>query len=364
MNNQHPVIIVGAGLSGLYIAWKLQQQGRDVRVLEARSRSGGRILSTENNGRYFDLGPAWVWPQFQPHLEHLIDELSINIFKQYTRGDMLYQKVDAQVERYPGQSAHGDSWRIEGGAKRLISALQHKLDRSCVRLNSVVTAIDLSNRLILAKEDDQVRRYHAEQIILALPPRLFLQNIQFTPQFDNAILDSLHAIPTWMAGHSKIVFIYETPFWREAGLSGEAFSQHGPLSEIYDASPADESLYALTAFVGLSTQQRGQMQAQLLLKACIAQLQKLFGDESQNIKETYVLDWSNEPYTSAQADLTSPMQHPHYAAELPRSFYEGRLILSGTEVAQQQGGYLEGALESANEAIRLCQKNNPDCSSL
>ena len=39
------VIIIGAGLSGLYAATILQDEGYRVRVLEADNRVGGRVLS-------------------------------------------------------------------------------------------------------------------------------------------------------------------------------------------------------------------------------------------------------------------------------------------------------------------------------
>jgi monoamine oxidase len=39
------VIVIGAGLSGLYAAWLLAREGAKVRVLEARGRVGGRIES-------------------------------------------------------------------------------------------------------------------------------------------------------------------------------------------------------------------------------------------------------------------------------------------------------------------------------
>ncbi len=38
-----------------------------------------------------------------------------------------------------------------------------------------------------------------------------------------------------MAGHAKVVALYERPFWREQGLSGDAISHCGTLAEIHDA---------------------------------------------------------------------------------------------------------------------------------
>ena len=49
------IIIIGAGLSGLYTGYLLKKMGYEVTILEARNRVGGRTL-TENS---VDLGGAW-----------------------------------------------------------------------------------------------------------------------------------------------------------------------------------------------------------------------------------------------------------------------------------------------------------------
>ena len=50
------IVVVGAGLSGLTNAYKLQKEGLDVELYEARNRVGGRVFSVEIAGHIAELG--------------------------------------------------------------------------------------------------------------------------------------------------------------------------------------------------------------------------------------------------------------------------------------------------------------------
>jgi polyamine oxidase len=54
------VLVIGAGLAGLAAARALVDAGRDVIVLEARDRTGGRAHTVAFGGAVADLGPSWI----------------------------------------------------------------------------------------------------------------------------------------------------------------------------------------------------------------------------------------------------------------------------------------------------------------
>ena len=70
-------IIVGSGLAGMAAAWRLQQNGWKVRLLEAASRPGGRVLSEETDGFILDRGPTLITDNYTEYLR-LVAELGLS----------------------------------------------------------------------------------------------------------------------------------------------------------------------------------------------------------------------------------------------------------------------------------------------
>ena len=316
------VCIIGAGLSGLALATALRAEGRDVTLLEARDRPGGRVLSPAGH----DLGPSWIWPQNRRMLA-LLDRLGLHHFPQHATGRLVFEDAAGAVRRDLDVATMGGALRVAGGLARVTGALAAQLGDS-LRLGCPVhTVTEQASGVTVTTGDGTLR---AARVVLALPPRLAAGLGAPVPD-----------VPTWMAGHAKLVATYSAPFWRDQGLNGDAISHRGPLAEIHDASPADAVTGALFGFAHPGAAREPGFQ-----KAALAQLARLFGPGAGTPDDTLLKDWSRDPATATDADRIPPAGHPAYRALPPA----GRLIFAGTETAPGDGGFLEGALAAAEAA--------------
>ena len=340
-------LIVGAGLSGLHLAHQLTKRGINVHVLGARDRVGGRMLSLPVGQGAYDMGPAWFW-EGQPRIASLIQRFSLTAFEQYSKGALNFEDQNGTVQRGRGFSSMEGSYRIKGGLDAMVQALLTALPKNSVTIGSTVTKVIQNSDEIEANANGQT--YTAKYVIFALPPRVVGATIQFEPKLPSNVLTSLANVPTWMAGQAKAIAVYDSPFWREDGLSGDASSRFGPMVEMHDASPAMGGPFAIFGFIGVPPE--GRKNEDALRIALKQQLGRLFGPKATNPRELLVKDWAFDPFTSTADDLKPLYAHPTYRPLPP--VWDGKILFSGTEVAPQFGGYLEGALEAAdNTAISL-----------
>src|SRR5262249_57089608 len=95
------VVVVGAGIAGLIAARDLVAAGKNVVVLEARDRVGGRVLNHRlSDGTTVELGGQWIGPT-QLRMAKLAAELGLETFPTYNTGDHLLRFDDRQG-RYRG----------------------------------------------------------------------------------------------------------------------------------------------------------------------------------------------------------------------------------------------------------------------
>ncbi|MEM1035100.1 MAG: FAD-dependent oxidoreductase [Myxococcota bacterium] len=101
-------VIVGGGLSGLSLAERLEARGHDYRLLEARDRFGGRIMTEWRGGAAFDMGPAWFWPG-QPRIADLIARLRLEAFEEHATGELTFEDERGRVQHGRGLASMAGS---------------------------------------------------------------------------------------------------------------------------------------------------------------------------------------------------------------------------------------------------------------
>jgi monoamine oxidase len=352
-----PVAIIGGGLAGLQAARMLHEAGIGFRIFEARDRLGGRILSTGAAGRPaedgFDLGPSWFWPSMHPAMAAALAQLGLAAFPQHDEGDVLVERQpNRPPQRFAGSRQEPRSMRLAGGTGVLVRALAGGLPVDSIQLTSWVTRIALEGdhvRLTLGETDGGSDSVIAEQVIAALPPRLLEASIAFEPAIDAAIRLRWRDTPTWMAPHAKFVAVYDRPFWRTAGLSGMAQSAVGPMGEIHDATTASGAA-ALFGFLGVDADRRRTAGTALLMRACLDQLGRLFGDEARRPAATLLMDWTAEVFTATADDRHGGAHPVPQRGPWVSGAWRDRLSLAGSETSATDPGYLAGAMDAASRA--------------
>jgi monoamine oxidase len=357
-----PVVVIGGGLAGLYTGYLLQQQNIEFKIVEASSRLGGRILSQSHasavdNGLNVDLGPSWFWPH-QSEMMALMQHLQVDYFAQYNQGEALFE-ADAQspVERF--QPSYMESFRVTGGMVRLIEKLAAKLPDEVFELGYKVKQIEKVDGIWQINSDDPSKLiYRANNLIIATPPRVIIDKLNLPDETLQALGNKLAMVPTWMAAQAKFVATYKQAFWREQGLSGQAFSRQGPMVEIHDSSAAENDGFALFGFIGVAASHRMQISHGDLKQACLKQLEKIFGEHALTVEESYLTDWATNDLIASPADLNEQPNHPQIdLCPYRQALIDSGLYFAASEVASRDAGYLQGAIIAATNAVGAIAEN-------
>ncbi len=352
-----PVLIVGGGLAGLTAAWHLHRADIPFILVEARDRLGGRILTVGADGTAapdgFDLGPSWFWPGMHPDMARAVADLGLTAFEQASEGALLFQRAGGtRPERYPTMRQEPASMRLTGGTGAIIAALAARLPAEAIHLSARVTRISRTESGLTADislADGDLQHLAAAHVICALPPRLLAETVAFDPEPEAATLALWRNTPTWMAPHAKFFALYDRAFWRDAGLSGMAQSQTGPLVEIHDATTASGKA-ALFGFVGVPAAHRMRAGREAVIAASVAQLGQLFGPEALTPQATLYHDWAADPLTATPLDQTAGGHPVGGRRDWGGAAWKDRLTLAGSETAIRDPGYLAGAIEAGEQA--------------
>lgn len=352
-------IIIGAGLSGLYCAWQLQQKNQDFIVLEAAAQTGGRIRAASKDNS-IDTGATWFWPH-QKNMLKLIADLKLSHFQQHVAGNTLFQHPNQENKVEVIQYQQGISYRIKDGSSQIIRTLTEQATKDKLRLNSAVTKIAKVANNTKQFNEWQITSwdpaatpkkaviYQSENIFIAVPPRMLSTHFSAHDWLSQEAIAHLQQQQTWMSAQAKYVAVYDKAWWRGNGHSGFAISHRGPLAEIHDASENNKHS-ALFGFIGIPAQQRAKIDKNQLNEACRKQVSEIFNMPAP--QQDFIQDWSTEEFVTSNLDIAESPKHGHVSLSLLGKDKDLTGIhFIGSEFSQTEPGYMEGAIDAVNVAL-------------
>lgn len=202
--------------------------------------------------------------------------------------------------------------RVVGGLQQVPLLLAERLGED-VRLGAPVRSLQWGTEGVTAHADGVTVR--ARYALLALAPTLY-DRIAFAPALPR-LRQQLHQHLS-MGLVIKVHAVYHRPFWREAGLSGTAFSPYELVHEAYDNTNFGDQRGTLVGFVS-DRKADGvfRLTAAQRRDALLASLAHYYGPEALSPEVYYESDWGSEEWTrGAYAASFDIGGRTRYGAEL------------------------------------------------
>lgn len=435
----HDVIVVGAGPSGLTAARWLVDAGRDVCVLEARDRVGGRTWTvTTEDGTSVDLGGQWIGPS-QHHLRALLEEFGLTTEPTPVTGSSSLVLPDrtvtyrgtiprltvvalAQLQRalwaldrqsgavdpsaVTSTSRHLEQQTLaewlqarrvrpevddvvrtamrvvfgleaeeisvlralqyaraaggvmplvdtEGGAQdaRVVGGMQQVSERLAadlgdrVHLGRPVVEVDAGpDRVVVTTAERTVDEAH--DLVVAVPPQLAAGW-----SWPRGLPADRHA---WAAAHvmgstCKAQLLYDRPFWRDHGHSGEVVFADGPVDVTFDNTTAAGGAGLVVFATGARGRALGALSPTERQSVVLEEVAGALGPEARTPRAVADHDWDTEAFTGG-----CPVASPAPSHTVPVGFdpmrRDGRVAWAGTETATTWRGYVDGAVAAGQRA--------------
>jgi monoamine oxidase len=354
------ILIVGAGISGLVIAYELSKLRHEIVILEAQNRIGGRVLTlrepfTEN--LYADAGAARI-PIDHDLTQKYIKEFNLPLLPFYPREGKFVRLKNGRPEAV-GWGKFADEteavmslnepqfWhKIEGGNDRLPKAFAEKLlDK--IKLNAQVQKIAQTDEAvtIFFNQNGQLESVAADFVVCTVPFTV-LKKIEFSPSLPAVKQEIINK--TKYDAAARIFIQTKRRFWEDAKLNGFAFGEEN--AEIWHSTYGQKGTSGI-----LQTYLRGEFAEKMAALSLDSRLSKTTDDLAKlfpRIKENTIGGiskcWSEDAFCEGAWAHLPPKERELFYQPENRIFFAG-------EHLSDYGSWMQGAFISGLRVVERLQ---------
>lgn len=231
--------------------------------------------------------------------------------------------------------------RVAGGSHRIAERMADELGPGSVALATPVRELDQRGEVVRVVHDRGALA--ARHVVVTLPPALAGRLI-YRPALPPPRDALTQAFP--MGSVTKFQTLYDEPFWRVDGLSGQALSFDDPIATSFDNSPADGSCGVLLGFAeGTHARALQRLEPEARRRLVVGCLERFFGPSARSPRELVELDWAAEEYTrGCYGGRPGAGVWTGYGRALREPV--GRIHWAGAETSPISFGYMDGAVRS------------------
>lgn len=256
---------------------------------------------------------------------------------------LFYSHSGGLLDRLFGVAGGAQERRFVGGSQLIANRVAESLGDRVVLGAPVRSIAQNKSTVTVATAADRPRTVSGRCAIVTAPPVLAAR-IAYDPPLPSSRDQLMQNMP--MGSVMKVMAVYDEPFWRREGLTGQSAADRGPIQVTFDNSPESPGPGILLGFVeGRHARRLADASGATRREAVLASLTRCFGPRASAPEELIIHDWSAEEWTRG---CYGAHFAPGALSQLGPALREpcGLVHWAGTETAPLWCGYMDGAVRS------------------
>ncbi|KAF2754444.1 amine oxidase [Pseudovirgaria hyperparasitica] len=246
----------------------------------------------------------------------------------------------------------GQYLRYHQGTSAIVEGIAGLVGHANIHLSSPVASIqDHGGHVSVITTNGNT--FQGKKCILSLPTTLY-KDINILPPLPPRAQEVYNS--TRLGDYNKAIVCYDRPWWRDQGYNGFFMSFNGPVNLARDTSVDEKRQFSLTCFVnGQFGRDWSRLRSHERRKVVLEQLAKVYkvDRDSEVWRPIEIFDqvWMEEKFSKGALTPITAVGHLTKFVDVYGKPV-GNLHFVGTEFATEWKGYMEGALETGERAVR------------